>query len=176
MKYILDANVIIQPYENYYNPRICPNFLSTMKAIGESGQFAISIDIYNEIVKPEKEDELSNWMKDCRFQILHLDNRTSIIKEDIIIKVKLKGDSLDKNKYVIHNRINGLSLPDFNLIALAKQHQLAVVTNEIYQKTVGNKGPKIPNVCEIMKVRCINIYQFLEEQEISFELKATNNN
>ena len=60
---------------------------------------------------------------------------------------------------------------DYYLIAYALAHGYVVVTHEIYSRN--NKRIKIPNVCEGLRLCCINPYKMLRQEKVRFILDRT---
>ena len=59
--YCLDANVLIQAWQKYYSPELCPDYWDNLIALGKSERIFIPSMVYEEIVKTE--DDLSAWLK-----------------------------------------------------------------------------------------------------------------
>lgn len=66
------------------------------------------------------------------------------------------------------DNVKGRSLADPWVIAHAMNEKACVVTKEEKVTAVNAKRIKIPNVCDNMKVRCINDFQLVEELGIHF--------
>lgn len=59
--YCLDTNVLIQPWQKYYNPQFCPSYWDVLNKLGEEGKIFISKMVYDEIT--ETDDDLAKWLK-----------------------------------------------------------------------------------------------------------------
>src|SRR5665647_1561236 len=59
--YCLDANVLIQAWQKYYSPTLCPDYWSRLNELGAQGVIFIPSEVRDEITKTE--DDLSNWLK-----------------------------------------------------------------------------------------------------------------
>lgn len=60
---------------------------------------------------------------------------------------------------------------DYYLIAYALVHDYIVVTHEVYSRN--NKSIKIPNVCEGLRLRCMNPYKMLRQEKVRLILDRT---
>ncbi len=59
--YCLDANVLIQAWQKYYSPVLCPDYWKVLDGLGSEGRIFICQEVYDEIVRTE--DDLSSWLK-----------------------------------------------------------------------------------------------------------------
>ena len=59
--YCLDANVLIQAWQKYYSPVICPDYWKVLNQLGSEGKIFICQEVYDEIIKTD--DDLSKWLK-----------------------------------------------------------------------------------------------------------------
>jgi hypothetical protein len=64
------------------------------------------------------------------------------------------------------NILKGLPVADPFIIAAAKVHDGIVLTQENYKPNAA----RIPTVCEVFKVRCINLEQFSNEKNFNTNL------
>ena len=69
--YCLDANVLIQSWQKYYSPNICPSYWDTLNTLGEDGRIFLPEMVYEEIVRTE--DDLSKWLKSGNIPIRKID-------------------------------------------------------------------------------------------------------
>src|SRR5436190_8875051 len=65
--YCLDANVLIQAWQKYYSPELCPDYWDILNMLGKEGRIFIPEEVKNEITvtddKEKTEDDLSKWLK-----------------------------------------------------------------------------------------------------------------
>lgn len=66
-KYCLDANVLIQAWQKYYNPKFCPSYWEILSELGEKDKVFLPELVYEEIVRTE--DDLSKWLKDSKIPV-----------------------------------------------------------------------------------------------------------
>ncbi len=161
-KYCLDANVLIQAWQKYYNPKFCPDYWQILNELGEQGKIFIPELVYEEIIRTE--DELSAWLKKSKISI----NR---ISEPI---TKLIREILEEYPLLVDNT-RARSLADPWVIAHAKHEESIVVTKEEKVTALNSNKIKIPNVCENMGIKWINDFQLVEELGITFKCSLTLN-
>ena len=84
-KYCLDANVLIQAWQKYYSPYVCPSYWNVLNDLGEEGRIFMSEMVYDEIVRTE--DDLSNWLKSSKIPIRKIDgNVTKCLKSQMFVR------------------------------------------------------------------------------------------
>jgi predicted nucleic acid-binding protein len=164
IKYCLDSNVLIQAWQRYYSPAFCSEYWNVLKQLGKDQTIFISENVYEEIVRTE--DELSNWLKLSKIPVNKIDSEVSEILKKIF-------DADPKHKFLVDN-IKMRSLADPWVIAHAMRNNAVVVTKEEKVLSTTTNKIKIPNVCETMKVRCINDFQMIQELDIRFNCKISN--
>lgn len=49
--YCLDANVLIQAWQKYYSPRVCPSYWDVLKILGNDSKIFLPEMVYEEIVR-----------------------------------------------------------------------------------------------------------------------------
>lgn len=163
-KYCFDANVIIQAWQKYYSPKICPSYWDILDFLGTQNIIFIPEMVYDEIVRTD--DDLSKWLKLSKIPIKKIDEKVTQCLKDIY--------SADPNhKYLVDNT-KSRSLADPWVIAHALSENAIVVTKEEKITASNSTKIKIPNVCEKMNVSWINDFQLIEELGISFlcEIKS----
>jgi len=159
--FCIDTNVLIEAWQKYYSPEICPDYWIILNQIGAQGRIFISEMVFDEIKKSE--DDLYKWLKDSRIPIKKIDESVSKYLQDIYSKN-------DIHKYLVDNT-KQRSLADPWVIAHAINEQATVVTKEEKVTAVNSRRIKIPDVCNNMGVRCINDFQLVRELNIKFSCK-----
>ena len=154
MIYLIDSNVLIQSANTHYPIHIFPGFWSWLDTGIKEGWVRSVISVYNEIKYP---DALKEWA-DARAVLLFIDE--SDIKIQNIYK-DIAGWVY--NNYEPEQASAFLKVADPWLIATAVEKGATVVTQEA-RVTPGAKKVKIPNVCEVFKVPCIDIFALLREK------------
>lgn len=165
--YCIDANVLIQAWQKYYSPDLCPDYWDILNELGKQGRIFIPEEVKNEIVVTESsgkwEDDLSTWLKRSSIPIHKLSENVIACWQRI-----LQADPIHK---LLVDNIKGRSLADPWLIAHAMDTNSTVVTKENMESAMNSKRVKIPNVCKNMGVRCIDDFEFIKEIGLKFSCK-----
>lgn len=157
-KYCLDANVLIEAWQKYYSPHICPGYWELMNDLGRQGLIFIPREVYNEIVNTE--DDLSDWLKNSSIPIHAADASVAMCLKKMYAADPAHANLVDSTK--------GRSLADPWVIAHAMKNNACVVTKENKVTTPNTTKVKIPNVCDNLSVRWINDFEFVRELGIKF--------
>ena len=157
-KYCLDANVLIQAWQKYYNPKFCPDYWNILIELGNQNIIFIPELVYEEIVRTD--DDLSRWLKTSGIPIRKISEAVTISLQKIYSHNPIHVNLVDNTK--------ARSLADPWVIAHAIDEKATVVTKEEKVTAFGSNRIKIPNVCDNMGIRWINDFDFISEQGISF--------
>lgn len=165
--YCLDANVLIEAWQKYYSPELCPDYWEILNELGNHGRIFIPEEVKNEIVVADNvektEDDLSKWLKRSPIPI----HKTT---EDVIKCWKQILQAHPSHQQLVDN-IRGRSLADPWLISHAMNMKATVVTKENLETALNSKRVKIPNVCNNMGVRWVDDFTFIKELGLSFSCK-----
>jgi predicted nucleic acid-binding protein len=162
-KYCLDANVLIQAWQKYYNPKFCPDYWKILVELGKNGKIFIPELVYEEIVRTE--DDLSKWLKGSKIPINKISEPVTICLQKIYAADPTHTNLVDNTK--------ARSLADPWVIAHALHENAGVVTKEEKVTALNSNRIKIPNVCDNMGIRWINDFQFIDELDIKFQCSLT---
>ena len=162
-KYCLDANVLIQAWQKYYNPKFCPDYWKVLIELGKQAKIFIPEIVYEEITRTD--DDLSKWLKGSKIPI-------EKINEPITICLQKIYSSNPIHKNLVDN-IKSRSLADPWVIAHALNSNATVVTKEEKVTAANSPKIKIPNVCDNMGVKWINDFQLIDELCIKFNCSLT---
>lgn len=168
-KYCIDANVLIQAWQKYYAPDLCPSYWEMLNKLGAKGIIFISEEVRNEIIPKdnnsvENEDGLSKWLKKSPIPI-HKTN------EGVINCWRQILQNNPQHKLLVDND-KGRSLADPWVIAHAMNANAIVVTKENLINNPNAKKPiTIPNVCNNMGIQWMDDFTFVREVGIKFECK-----
>jgi rRNA-processing protein FCF1 len=157
-KYCLDTNVLIQAWQKYYSPSICPSYWEVLNNLGIQDRIFIPKAVFEEITRTE--DDLSKWIKTSNIPVRELNASVTKCLSNIYAANPV-------HRFLVDN-IKQRSLADPWVIAHAMSEDACVVTKEEKVTAVNTDKIKIPNVCENMKVRCINDFDFIGELEMRF--------
>ena len=167
-KYCMDADIFIGSWNDKYKPSIFPTLWGEL--FNAKNSFSIIKPIYDEIdpisatdikkLTPEELKEkhpLRSWL-----QQLQLTPKSIAQKIDHY-------SLLLEEKYETKPQGKGAGENDIKLIAYAKHHNGCVVTSEAkqnLQQSMPTCNYKIPLICELEHVQCINFIEMLEELKI----------
>ncbi|MDB5208220.1 MAG: hypothetical protein JWR72_3295 [Flavisolibacter sp.] len=156
--YCLDANVLIEAWQKYYSPQLCPSYWELLSQLGVQKKIFIPDAVYIEIVRTE--DGLSQWLKQSQITVQKIDGAIS----ECLRKIYAANPS---HQYIVANG-GQHSAADPWVIAHAMNAGAVVVTKE--HKDVFTKPTKIkiPHICDNMGIRWINDFEFVTELNIRF--------
>lgn len=157
-KYCLDANVLIQAWQKYYSPKLCPDYWTVLDQLGKEDRVFLPQMVYEEITRTD--DELAEWLKNSNISEYKVDGQVTEALKSIYSANSAHQNLVDNTK--------GRSLADPWVIAHAIKEKATVVTKEEKVTASNTTKIKIPNVCDNMGVRWINDYQLAEELNIRF--------
>ncbi|MCE5175798.1 MAG: DUF4411 family protein [Bacteroidales bacterium] len=160
-KYCLDANVLIEAWQKYYCPDVCPDYWTILAELGRQDIIFIPEMVSNEILRTE--DDLAEWLKSSGIPIRKIDEQTASCLKDIFAANPIHKRLVDS--------VKGRSLADPWVIAHAICERATVVTKEEKITALISTKIKIPNVCENMGVKWINDFDFIRELNIQFSCK-----
>ena len=165
--YCLDANVLIQSWQKYYAPDLCPDYWDILNELGKQARIFIPEEVKNEIVvtdDPDKaEDDLSKWLKRSSIPIRKPTEKVIVCWQKIL--------QADPSHKLLVDNIKGRSLADPWVISHAMDMNATVVTKENVESAMNSKRIRIPNVCKNMGVRCIDYFEFIKELGLKFSCK-----
>lgn len=162
-KYCLDANVLIQAWQKYYNPKFCPDYWEILIELGSQGKIFIPELVFEEIIRTE--DELSKWLKQSKIPIMKISEEVTICLQKIYSNNPTHKNLVDNTK--------ARSIADPWIIAHALHENATVVTKEEKVTALSSNRIKIPNVCDNMGIRWIHDFQFIDELDIKFKCLLT---
>ncbi len=157
-KYCLDANVLIQAWQKYYSPNVCPSYWDTLNALGIENRIFMPEMVYEEITRTE--DDLSEWLKSSNIPIRKIDENVTKCLQEIYSTNPI-------HKFLVDNT-KARSLADPWVIAHAISEGAIVVTKEEKVTALNSKKIKIPNVCDNMNISWMNDFQMIAELGIKF--------
>ena len=159
-QYCLDANVLIQAWQKYYSPKLCPDYWSLLSELGKSQIIFLPEMVSEEITRTE--DDLAKWLKSSGIPVHKIDEQVTQALKKIY--------ETPAHRLLVDN-VKQRSLADPWVVAHALKENACVVTKEEKITAANSNKIRIPNVCEKMGMRYINDFQFLEEVNIQFSCK-----
>lgn len=172
-KYLLDTNIFLQSYREYYCMDICPGFWDFLKQ-GNNNVKSIQ-QVCEELKANEDNNDLMETiehMKGQKFFISEYDITEASFKKvsEVIenykekLNVKFPGD---RAKAKLQTSIDKfIDSADYFLLSLAYQDNYIIVTKEKY--TNSNNEIKIPNIAERLDIKCSTLEEMLRDIKIKF--------
>ena len=147
--YSFDTSSLLNGRRDLFPPRTFPTLWENIEALVSSGEIRCVDLVRDELTV--RDDEVCQWAKGQEDLFVPL-------TEDIQLQVR--------EVLVLHERLlgvgSGRSGADPFVIALARVYGGAVVTEETLSRNLTK--PKIPDVCDSMGVRWLNLMGFVQEQ------------
>ncbi|MFZ3136544.1 MAG: PIN domain-containing protein [Thermodesulfovibrionales bacterium] len=154
--YVVDTNVFIQL--GFYYPSQFPTIWDRIDKLARNGTILSVREVKNELELGNASTYIAEWVKANR-NIFRTPNEEELsIVKDILSDHRFRG--LIRRASIL----KGLPVADPFIIAAAKVHNGMVVTQENYKPDAA----RIPTVCEVLKVRCINLEQFLKREKLQY--------
>ena len=155
MLYLLDANVLMRAHDAYYPIARVPQFWDWIIDNAKHNRIKIPYEILGELEAGNKESELFKWVKKNKKNLL-LDENVDIL---LINKVIEQGYAKDLTDDEIHK----LGRDPFLIAYALARPDRCVVTLEAVQNSAKPKNRKIPLVCAMLKISCINTFALIRE-------------
>ena len=168
--YILDANVFIQAYKEYYAFEIAPGFWNSLITYSKKGILKILDKVYNEIIyhykEKEEQDELQKWIQKNFVESILSSNEIDIIKNFRRLQLYV----MESNKFSspAKREFANVKVADGWLIAYAMSYEgITIVTEEKHRKDVGTLGKvPIPNICNEFEINWMDTFDMLKKLKI----------
>lgn len=152
-QYCLDTSAWMDGWVRDYPPDVFPSIWKLLDEEIERNVIKASEEVYVEIEK--KDDSLHRWFKNRKKVLIPLEEHIQYIAKELLSEYPRLVDTF-------RNR----SQADPFVIATASYIGGVVVTGEVPSGNL-NK-PKIPDVCNLREIRCINFLGMLRELEWKF--------
>jgi hypothetical protein len=147
VKYSFDTSAFVVPSRNWIPMDIVPGLWEMKDSLVQRGEIVASREVYLEI--SQIDNDLLQWIKERRQMFIDVDEEQQQYVTDIVNRFPTWVDT-DAQR----------NIADPYVIALAKQHNLVVVSHE----GIGNENnPKIPYVCSQFEVEHLQYTDFLRE-------------
>jgi len=154
MIYSIDTSALIHGWQKAYPPNAFPMLWNKLDELIMNNSIVATEEVLRELSK--KDDEIYKWAKERPEMFIKIDEDIQLIVSEI----------LSKHKKLLDTRNNRSSADPF-VIALARIKTGTVITNE--GRTYKLKRPNIPDVCDAMGIRCIDMLQLIKEQNWVFK-------
>lgn len=146
--YCLDTSALIESWWRLYRPSSFPTFWNKMEEAIANGQIIAPMFVLDELKRKEG-DQLYAWAE-SRISMFYPMETELQLAQKTIVNLYPRLISEAKNR----------SLCDPWVIALAQINQCVVVSEE---NRGGNSTPKIPDVCDSLKIKCLKVADLIEE-------------
>ena len=159
-KFLIDSNIFITPYQNFYPFDIAPSFWNQLKNKLALDEVSVLDVVRDEVIAGD--DELSDWLK----QMSRKDPQ--ILQEYTKVLSYLQNDPHYTERALRAWSME--SIADPWLIAAAKAYDYTIITLEASAGpiTTSSSKPKIPTVGAALGVRCENLFYFM--RQVGFKL------
>ena len=152
--FCLDSNVFIHAWNDYYAPDQCPEYWAILDELAKENRIFCCDEVRREIERHD--DDLWRWLK----------ARPHFVQE-ITADIQQHVRVILKHYPLLVNSKKDRSMADPWVVAHALACGAVVVTKEM-PGGESAKNPKIPDVCNGMKVQWVNDFQFNRELGIRF--------
>jgi hypothetical protein len=160
LPHLLDANVLITANNSYYPLDRVPEFWEWLLRMGETGQITMPIEMIEEIV--DGNDDLAAWLSDRSHRdVLRLDEAADAA---LVQRVVNDGYARDLNDVEIEK----IGRDPFLIgAALRSPADRVVVTVEVSKPAAQRANRKVPDVCRILGVTCIDTFRLIRDLNFS---------
>ena len=155
MTYVFDSGPLIWMFRYYYPERF-PSLWEQFDELIESQRIISVKEVSREL--DGQDDLLANWVKN-NSSFFQVPTTTELIFIGDIFQIPHFQGLIRKQE-----RLQGKPVADPFVISKAHSINGSVVTTEKYKKNAS----QIPNVCKHFGVRCMNLEQFMEEENWIF--------
>lgn len=165
MRYLLDTNIFIESHKRFYNMAVFPCFWAGLVTMAQNG-IIFTIDKVKDEVYAGK-DDIKTWFKNNfpANAVLPVDEVTMAAYQRVQTTVRNTG----KYKSSALNGYAADTLADPFICAYALGHgNISIVSYEI-SKPSSQTEIKIPDVCNLIGIPCLQIYEMLLALHATFD-------
>lgn len=164
MRYLLDANVLIDAERDYYPIDRVPEFWAWLLHVAGEGRVRIPIEVYEEVVAGR--GPLTDWLKSNRDMILS----KSEVDPQTVQGVIRRAYAPDLNE----SEIERVGVDPFLAAhALTQPGSVTVVTMEVSKPGRLRANRHLPDVCHRLGVPCINTFELLRHLDFRTDWMAS---
>ncbi|MBT9775171.1 DUF4411 family protein [Clostridium sp. MCC353] len=158
-KFLLDANSLITPYENFYPFDLAPGFWRQLVPLLSTESVAILDSVKAEILKGD--DELTAWLKSI--EELNVCSRKSSDVLRVYANILNYIQTSEKYTERALREWSKETVADPWLIAAASTYGYTIITFEKPLGIISNatNRPKIPDIAKMFNVKCEDLYYFM---------------
>lgn len=151
-KYVFDSNIFIN-LQRRHPIDVFPSLWIKIGELMDNGTIISSREVYDEIMIGG--DDLKNWAEE---------RKECFLPSDVPVQQEVRTILLTYRGLVEGGKKKNSADPF--VIALAKQYQCKVVTEEV--PTHNMASPKIPDVCDSYNIECVDFVGFAREEKFTF--------
>lgn len=166
-KYLIDTNIFIESAYRFYAFDICPGFWEFLNKCARLDSVKSIDKVYKEITSDNLKLQDFKEQLNNRGFFLSIENN---IRAESYAEVTQALRAMQYKRLAIDNFSKGA---DYFLVALAYQESYTIVTHEAKSGNNAKNTIKIPNVCEQLGIKCIDIAEFLRREQARFILENT---
>jgi hypothetical protein len=154
MRYLLDANVVINAHRDYYPLDRVPEFWRWLRAMAERGVMCVPFEVWEEIA--EGEDDLARWLRTDEIKAaLLLDEDAEVALVQRVIGEGYAPDLTD-------TQVQSLGRDPFLIAhALAAPAEHAIVSLERSRPSATRQNRKVPDVGRYFGIEVIDTFELL---------------
>ena len=153
MPYCVDTSAWLDGWQRHYPPDVFPTLWTKLDGLIAAGEIISSEEVYVEIQR--KDDELHDWIKERKQMLVPLDEAVQTRALELLAEFPRLVDTL-----------RGRSKADPFVIATAMERNAVIVTGEMFTGNLDK--PRIPDVCRVKNIRCINFLEMIRELKLTF--------
>jgi hypothetical protein len=153
MPYSVDTSGWLDGWQRHYPPDVFPSLWNKLDGLIATDEIISSEEVYVELKR--KDDDLYKWIQARKQMLVPLDEAIQFQAMELLREFPRLVDTL-----------RGRSKADPFVIATAIERRAAVVTGEPLTGKLDK--PRIPDVCQVKNIRCINFLQMIRELRLTF--------
>ncbi|MDR1227407.1 MAG: DUF4411 family protein [Azoarcus sp.] len=165
MIYVFDTSSI-RALQHFY-PRVFKKIWADLDSLAQAGDFISTREVFNELERQAVSEEVLHWAKERKALFTTpTANEQKFVAE--IFKIQHFQGLIGAQQ-----RLKGTPVADPFVIACAKANGGTVVTEEGWEHPSQTLTPKpnaakIPNVCQHFNIPCIDLEEFMHQQDWIF--------
>lgn len=157
--FLLDANFFIEAHRKSYPMDVFPTFWEKVKAMAVAGQIGSIDKVKSELYK--NEDALKTWCEQNLPDDFFQDSAPALVEYAQVVNWAYSKLTQPYTQSALDIFMDADEADAF-LVAFAKKHQLALVTNEI-SAPESRRNVKLPDACQPFGVRTLLPVQLFRE-------------
>ena len=158
MRYLLDANVVIDADRDYYPLGRVPEFWTWLADQAERGVIAMPREMYDEVV--DGRGGLVDWLKDHGDTLILDEEADAVVVRDVLARGY--GEDLTEDELQKIGKD-----PFIVAYAVAAEAPATVVTTEVSRPSAKRGNRQLPDVCGEFEVPCINTFKLVQALDFS---------